>query len=255
MHPERFYKLIGLVVFCFATFSLQAKGEDALWKRANNFYQQKQYDSALSCYHLIEKRGFQNAALFFNMGNAYYRLGSTAPAVLYFEKALFKDPLNSKIKDNLTLAQSRVGLPVSPSAPVFFIAWWNNFKVFFAPQIWAWLMFLSFLFLLGLLYKKFKSKNAVNYMGRWVTFAVCGIIICGICFYASYQARTETNKAVIMVDNTSFFAKPGGDTPSGQLPDGAVVEIQSRNNDWYFVTLPNGNAAWVAAGNLSKVQS
>lgn len=256
LHKNKLKYLIlfwaGLFVFASPVFS---KKVDDLWQKGNTFYNRKQYDSALSCYRQIEKSGYQNAALYLNMGNVFYRLGETAPAVLYYEKALFKDPLNKEIKDNLNLAESRVALPVAPSAPVFFISWWNKFILIFAPQVWAWLMFFCFVAALWLLYKRIKEKGGLNFIGRWFSFAVAGLAVSGICFYASYHARTFSNKAVVMKDDTPFFTDPNSTQTSGQLPEGAVVKIQGTKDGWYSITLPNGSRAWVSANNVEKVQS
>lgn len=256
MLPDKVWKYVLLPLCCMVTgsFTLHAEATTTLWQKGNAFFAQKQYDSALYYYRQIEKQGYQNAALYYNIGNVYYRLGSTAPAVLYYEKALFKDPLNQQIKDNLTLAEARVALPIAPSEPVFFIAWWNYFVLLIAPSAWAWLMFLSFLCVLWLLYKKVREKEGLNFMGRWISLALAGLVVSGIFFYASYQARTHTGKAVVMVDNTPFFNAPDENQTGGQLPEGSVVSIQAEKEGWYAVTLPNGSQAWVSARNLDRVE-
>lgn len=256
MLPDSIWKYVLLFCGCFFLFTgpLQANKPEVLWQKGNTFYAQKQYDSALFYFQQIERQGYTNAALYYNMGNVYYRIGSIAPSVLYYEKALFEDPTNKIIKDNLTLAQSRVALPIAPSQPVFFISWWDSFTILIAFQVWAGLMLLCFLAALWLLYKQLKEKGGLNYIGRWLSFALAGLAVCGIFFYASYQARTQTDKAVVMKDNTPFFNAPNESQSGGQLPEGAVVRIQEEKGDWFSATLPNGSTAWIQAKNMAKVQ-
>lgn len=256
MFPDRLLKYsICLCMGLLISFvSVKAQDLNVLWQKGNEFYARQQYDSALSCFQKIEQQKVATAALYFNTGNAYYRLGQTAPSILYYEKALFKDPLNKKIKENLALAQSRVALPVAPSPPVFFISWWNMFKLFVAPQVWAWLMLACFAALLWLIYKRIEGKRTFNYIGRWTAMTAVGILAFGLFFYAGYQARRHTNKAVVMKNDTFFYSHPGKEQSSGQLPEGVVVRIQNEKEGWYAVTLPNGSDAWVTVGSLARVQ-
>jgi len=246
--------LLLSTLFIGAQGSVHAQDINSWWQKANTLYAGQQYDSALYYYRQIEAKGFQNEALFYNMGNIFYRLGQTAPSVLYYEKALFKDPLNQKAKDNLALAEARVALPIAPVKPVFFISWWQQFKLLIAPQVWAWAMLICFVAGLWLLYKRMKEQPGVHYIGRWLALALAGFVFSGICFYASYQARTISDKAVIMQPDTPLFTKPGREDADGALPEGAVVTIEKEQAGWYFVTLPNGSQAWVAGGHLRKVQ-
>lgn len=257
MFPDRLLKYFGCIGLILLISFVPAGAQDlnALWQKGNELYARQQYDSALSCFQQIEQQGGSTADLYFNIGNAYYRLGQTAPSVLYYEKALFKNPLNKKIKENLALAQSRVALPVAPSSPVFFIAWWNQFKLFIAPQVWAWLMLGCFAAFLWLIYNRFSGKEKLNYTGRWTALAVSGILLFGLFFYAGYQARTYTNKAVVMKNDTPFYANLGEEQSAGQLPDGAVVRIQDEQEGWYSVILPNGSIVWVASESIIKVQN
>lgn len=253
---KKIWKYVLLPFVCILVFccSLYAESTNSLWESGNRFYAAKKYDSALNCYRQIEQQGYQNAALYYNMGNAFYRIGNTAAAVLYYERALFKDPLNRRIKDNLSLAQARVVLPVAPSEPVFFISWWNSFVLLVAPYVWAWCMFLCFLGILWLIYRKIKEKEGLDFMGRWMSLSLAGFVFCGILFYAGYQARNHTDKAVVMVDNTPFFTRPGDSQSIGQLPEGSVVTIQSRKDGWYHVSLPNASRAWLPSKNVEPVQ-
>lgn len=244
------------VVVIFATLSVGAawaQSPDSLWLQGNRLYAQKQYVPALKSYQQLEKNGIRDAALFYNMGNACYRLGETADAVLYYEKALFLDPANSRIKDNLTLAQARVQLPMTPVEPVFFIAWWHDFVRIVTPSVWAWLMLACFLGGLWFVYKNLTSTNRTKFAGRWLSLLIAGFSLSAIFFYFSYEARTYTNKAVVMADNTPFFNHQNDASANGQLPEGAVVRIRNEQAGFYEVTLPNGSKAWLRVSAVAKV--
>lgn len=250
---SKYYLWIALLFIGLQAGAASAQSTDSLWTQGNRFYAQKDYASALKCFQQLEKSGLKDASLFYNTGNAYYRLGETTGAVLYFEKALFLDPSNRQIKDNLSLAQARVQLPMTPAEPVFFIAWWHDFIRLIAPSFWAWLMLGCFLGSLWFVYKNLTSAQRTKFAGRWLSLLIAGFGLSAIFFYFSYQARAYTNKAVVMEDNTPFFNHQHDAAPNGQLPEGAVVNIRNEQSGFYEVTLPNGSKAWLRVSAVARV--
>src|ERR1700744_3575460 len=102
-------KQIFLILFAFllpgALHSLAAGDSNMLWQKANELYQQKQYDSAAQCLEQIAALKPQNEIVYYNLGNTYYKLNKIAPAVLNYERALRINPDYKEAKDNLLLAQ------------------------------------------------------------------------------------------------------------------------------------------------------
>ena len=58
---------------------------NSLFEKANKLYQQEKYEQAISLYDSIQQNGLQSGALFYNMGNAYYKLQSWPESILYYE--------------------------------------------------------------------------------------------------------------------------------------------------------------------------
>lgn len=250
---SQYYLLIALLFVGFNPGFASAQTTDSLWTQANRFYTQKDYKSAQKYFRELEQSGLKDAGLFYNMGNVSYRLGETAEAVLYYEKALFLEPSNRQIKDNLSLAQARVQLPMPPVQPVFFMAWWHDFIRLIAPSFWAWLMLACFLAGLWFVYKNLTSAQRTKFAGRWLSLLIAGFGLSAIFFFFSYQARTYTNKAVVMEDNTPFFNHQHDAAANGQLPEGAVVNIRNEQSGFYEVTLPNGSKAWLRVSAVARV--
>lgn len=246
--------LVTLMVITACGPSVRANDRNADWIKANAFYRQQQYDSALVHYMRISGAGIRDAALFYNMGNCYYRLGATGPAVLYYEKALHADPHNELAEDNLALAQSRVQMPVNPVKRIFFISWWEDFVLLIAPQAWSWMMLVLFVAGLGMIYVLRRGKSQILYPGRWMSIIIVGFILSATMAFFSYSARTRSDKAVVMKPDTPFFSGIGNaGSLQGRLPEGAVLRIREKKKGYYSVTLPNGSPAWVSAAALEQV--
>src|SRR5437867_3206445 len=84
--------------------SYAAGDHNATWQKGNAFYQQKQYDSAAFYYEQLAALKPQNAEIYYNIGNTYYRLNKIGPSVLNYERALKINPGYKEAHENLLLA-------------------------------------------------------------------------------------------------------------------------------------------------------
>lgn len=230
-----------------------AYAQAAAWNAAARAYDRKAYDSALSAYLELESKGYTAAGLYYNIGNCYYRLGETGPAVYYYRKALLREPSDKKAAVNLALAEQRIRQPLNTVQPVFFIQWWKGLTTGVSPVIWGWFLFILWIGLLLLLYLKTGRSSRLPYLNRWLAFDLLLFLAAGTLFYYSYQSRYRSPLAVVMTD-APLAASPGQEVPvSGVVPEGTTVAIKSAGNGLYELRLPNGGSGWVDAGAVRKL--
>src|ERR1044071_4582958 len=76
-------RLAALVVFLLGSLTASAKPEyfEQIWQKGNSYYAQKQYDSAAVYFEKLAAENPGNAVVYYNLGNAYYRLNQVGPAV------------------------------------------------------------------------------------------------------------------------------------------------------------------------------
>src|SRR5690606_26240313 len=78
------------------------------WQKGNQYYEQKNYDSAAYYYNRIATLQPNDAEVYYNLVNTYYRLNLVGKAVLNYERALKYAPNHQLAADNLYLTQSRI---------------------------------------------------------------------------------------------------------------------------------------------------
>ena len=66
-----------------------------LTDRGDQSYQTEHYSDAIALYLEAMERDGTSSDLYYNLGNAYYRSGQIADAILSYERALRLDPTNS----------------------------------------------------------------------------------------------------------------------------------------------------------------
>ena len=61
------------------------------------------FEQAVSLYEQLLKSGFINGQIYYNLGNAYYRLGMPGKAIIYYRRAEKLLPRDADIKANINL--------------------------------------------------------------------------------------------------------------------------------------------------------
>ena len=127
-----------------------------IFSQANELYNKGSYIEAINNYKEIIKNDFHSAELYYNLGNAYYRLDSIASSVYYYEKALQLNPNDREIIDNLELINKTLVDEIDPittpliesilnrASNIFYFETWGYISIFFSFLIVA--LFLSYYF-------------------------------------------------------------------------------------------------------------
>lgn len=230
-----------------------AKNNAAIWDDANRLYSEHKYDSAAGAYHQLLDDSFENAAIYYNLGNAYYRLGEYPGAILYYERALWQNRADQRIKDNLLLAKAKIQNPLTELKPIFFLAWWKNTINYFNPAFWAVLSFLLFLVFLAAIYLKIIGRMSLPYFERWIATNIILFLVSVVFLYAGVKAKTVNNKAVVMKERSPVFAGRQSSDTDIYAPAGTTVNILRQNGDQFYVSLPNGANGWISISNVEKV--
>lgn len=111
-NPIRF---VGVMTFCVVLLSLTAnllyaQDQEALrrqMEQGNELYEAGKYSEAIQIYGILVDSGVDDASLYYNLGNAYYKAGDLGRAVLNYERAAQLQPRDADIRANLTLARTQ----------------------------------------------------------------------------------------------------------------------------------------------------
>jgi len=95
--------IIGLI--STSAFSDFPAIEDMFFK-ANNHYQAQEYTQAITLYEAIVQQGFRSGALFYNLGNAYYKTGAIGRALVNYERARLLIPHDEDLFANMKLVEA-----------------------------------------------------------------------------------------------------------------------------------------------------
>jgi tetratricopeptide (TPR) repeat protein len=76
-----------IIVFLVFGSQLFASDNLLLIEQANKYYDESEYSLAVETYETIINNGFESDKLYYNLGNAYFKLNNLPMAIFYYEKA------------------------------------------------------------------------------------------------------------------------------------------------------------------------
>ncbi|MDE6011898.1 MAG: BatD family protein, partial [Prevotella sp.] len=120
---------------------------------ADSAYVNEDYRKAIEIYEALLQDGV-SPELYYNLGNAYYRVDDNTHAILNYERALLLAPGDADIKFNLQMAQSRTVDKIVPESEMFFVTWYHSLVNLTDVDGWAYLALgsLALAIILALLY-------------------------------------------------------------------------------------------------------
>jgi tetratricopeptide (TPR) repeat protein len=95
----------------------------ALFEQGKERYKQEKYQEAIASWMKIVEKGDHSANLYFNLGNAHYKLNNVGPSIYYYEKAAQLAPLDRDIKTNLAFAENSRIDAIEPLPKTIFSKW------------------------------------------------------------------------------------------------------------------------------------
>ena len=246
---KRFWIAPILLLYSFQLFAA-SPNED--WQKGNNFYKQKQYDSAAYYYEQLAAQKPKDAVLYYNLGNTYYKLNDIGHAVLNYEKALHLDPGYKEAEDNLILTQSRIANRIQGGEDIFFVRWWRSVTQVSNASMWSVVSLLLFISLLGILYAKRIGKFDFSYQ-RQVIIILGILLLLGLILSYSSALRHESHAAVVMQQDAPLMTSRKNNKPQTLVPEGTTVKTEEEQDGWIEVTLPDGRKGWMQVGLLGKI--
>jgi hypothetical protein len=246
--------LIAAIFFLSAVQCSAAGNYNDQWKKGNDFYRQKQYDSAALYFEQLAALRPQNAEVYYNLGNTYYRLNKIAPAVLNYERALRIEPDYKEAKDNLLLAQSRISNYIAPASDIFFVKWWRSLTEPTKAGTWATATLITFtlvmvVIMLRRFQKTFGPRIPVQLAGfLWLT-CFCFLMLA----FSSARSVEQHNTAVVMQNDVPLMNNEQKGKPLVLVPEGTTVKIRTEKGSWAEVSLPDGRTGWMQQNLINKI--
>lgn len=224
---------------------------------ANQLIAGGNYVEAIRIYEQFIAQGINDSTVFYNLGNAYYRIGDTGRAVLNYQRAIQLSPRDDDIRANLALARSQAQDPFVDTVHGPLSTFGNITGRWLNLDETALLM-LGLWFFTGLLLLLWQEMTADKWRRLLRTMTVITILLVLI-GSLSLGSRLFTTRAqpegVIVAETISVSAEPGVEYPIGvALPGGTTVNLTEVRGDWVHMIAPgNAQDGWIPFSAVETV--
>jgi len=238
--------VIVMTVLLLACAACGSESVEDQFARANRFYEDEAYDSALVVYAEIAAQGIESAPLCFNLGNAYFRKGDLGHAVLWYLRARRLDPSDPDIAANLDFARRYTSIQMEGVQlnPVSSLA--RSVVEPLPLNTWAWLASSCFVCLFLLL----TLRYGLGYRGGVTKTAMVVLLVLtaasATLTTVKYSVEHLTVRAVIVAEDAVVHTGPSDRSPKElDAAPGLVVEILDESGDYYSVLFENMRRGWI----------
>lgn len=241
--------LLSLVALVAGLYMLPAQNVDSLWSQAVTHYSEEDYTAALEDFSAIEDLGYGSAALYYNIGNCYYKTGNyLGMSILYYKRALKADPSFGDAKVNLGIAKEAALDRIDEIPEFILLTWVKSFRNSLSSDAWAWTALALFL-VLAVMVLLFRFGNSVALRKTAFAVAVVSVAAMIVSVVFAFNLRssgTSDKEAVVTVPVCSVKSTPG---PSDQslfiLHEGTEVDVLDAIGDWYRIEIADGRQGWI----------
>lgn len=240
------YFILLLVLFGAANLFSQSFDEEL--KKAENFYSAGKYEQSLEIYDSIASQGFQSAGLFYNIGNAYYRLNKFTDAIYWYEKAKIIAPSDNEIETNLYMANLQIYDKINPKPEFYLTSFFRNLIQSQSSKFWGVLSIVSFIFLAALILFYLFSRTSLYKKISFYSAVLMFIISISTFIFAQKQYSYQNSDKYAIVYSPSVSVKSSPEFNAKELlniHEGLKVEILESSNDWLEIRLPDGREGWL----------
>lgn len=241
-----FVQLVALNIFA----------QEAKVKEAEAAFTKEEYAKAIELYESILNKNGESAAIYYNLGNAYFKANKIAPAVLNYERALLLDPGDADIRFNLQMAKQKTVDKIEPLDEFFLIKWFDTVQNMATSDSWAKFALISFILFIGCLVLFFFSRwIRLKKLGFYAGVMLLFIVIFANIFASNQKKELVTrNSAIVFAPTVTVKSSPN---QSGNdlfiLHEGTKVFIKSTLGDWSEIMLEDGNVGWMLSDKIQKI--
>lgn len=244
--------LIMLSLVCAMSVTAAAATEPGSKERSflralelfDNAKSRDDYRESAKVLESVLEGGFRNGAVYYNLGNAYFRAGEYGRAILNYRKAKPyrpRDPyLTANLDQALASAPGRLSPPPSP--------WWTH--------VLFWTEWLSYPAKVRVFFWGLSLAAVISLFAAWFRVSRLGIAIgvlvllsaaVGIDAALTDPTTIDSHRAVITGETTARKGTGNSYEAAFDQPlrDGAEFEVLSETPDWTFGHFPGIGNGWV----------
>ncbi|MBZ0264160.1 tetratricopeptide repeat protein [bacterium] len=247
---ERFavFLLLCALLLLVSSISVQAAAIDDLAEEGDIAYRKGEYENAIEAYRIVLDSGYTGGKILYNLGNAFYKNGDLAEAILYYERALRERPHDHDVRHNLELARTQTvdKIESPPRLPIW--KWVDALRDLVAPRVLAWWSWIwasiTALFFAAILLLRFHKHVRLLKTAVWISLII--FLLPASLLTLRVITDRGPEQAIVMTEKIVVRSAPDpGASEVFHLHEGTKVTILKSLEDYREVQLEDGRQGWL----------
>lgn len=256
-HTLKIYtSFLLFLLVSISSFATSIQDPNIDFNKANELYAETKYNEAIEIYEQLINEDMHSTDIYFNLGNAYYKVNNIPAAILNYEKALKLQPDNEDAIFNLKLTNGKTIDKIEAGPDLFIASTWNSFVTSKTADNWSYytialLFFALILFVSYLISHQLLIKKSGFYGGIFFLFLS---LFCWLMAAQNTTYHERSAEAIIFSETVTIKSEPN--TISEKLftlHEGTKVKVIESTNDWTKIKLPNGNEGWLKTTHVRNI--
>lgn len=230
---------------------------DSLWQKGVSAYSQGYWEESISSWKSMNQAGVVSTELYYNLGNAYFKSGDCAHAVLYYERALKADPSYSDARYNLEYANAQLRDKIDAVPEFVLKSWMRKLSYLLGSNDWAVLSLVLFAVALTLLLMFLRGNSSgfkrFGFYGAIVVFLL-SVNAFGLALWQKSVFMTR-DQAIVMAPVSSVKSSPSTESSKDLfvLHEGTKLTISDDLGDWCNIELSDGRQGWIKKSDIEVI--
>jgi tetratricopeptide (TPR) repeat protein len=245
------------IFFSLFTVLLCTAQSNKLFDEATAAYNSGEYEKAIGFYTDILDDGEHSAAVYYNLGNSYYKLNKIAESIYFYEKALLLSPNDEEIKTNLSYAQNMTIDAIDTMPETGLSKLYKSVTGKLTFDQWAYLA-IALMIIFVLLYILFYYANSST-LKRWSFIgSILALFICIIAIVFAFIQRSDfkdLQPAIIFAEESSIKSEPNASSQQVfVIHAGTKVNVLDQLDEWNKIKLVDGKTGWIQKNELKLLK-
>lgn len=242
--------LLGVGIFGLVALAGAAPISSGQFEAANRFYESGDFQEAAAAYQNLIQQGYVSPALYFNLGNAWFRAGNDGRAIAAYRQAEKLAPGDPDIQANLKFVIARVTNEypedIHPAHQRFAGLTLDQWTLAAAGAYW--------LLMMMQMGRELRPhwRHSWNYIGGGLLGLTA--LLATVCFLGYRDLNREYAVVVAPTAEVRYGPHEVSET-FYRLRDGMEVEVLDHKDAWLQVMDSENRRGWIPSANVVAWQN
>ncbi len=223
-------------------WGIQARAESSAgaFEAANRLYEQGKFAEAATAYEKMLQSGQASAALYFNLGNAFFKASQMGRAIAAYRRAEQMSPRDPDLRANLQFARNQV------QGPTLSLTWWERGLGKLNLNEWTWVAVAALWFwLITLTLRQWRPGWQRQLRTPTIGLGIATVFLCGCCAAALYEDQ-HSPEAIVVAREAVVRQGPLDEAQTAfTVRDGSELRVLDRKDEWLQVSTDARRSGWV----------